>query len=78
MPLVTHLLDEWGDIQFPIFHGCGSNGSNSATIFLWMCHFVDASWVSGTWSAGHGGWWFHVRSFERCFFVGFIDGHVVL
>ena len=63
----------WMRFQWEKFHNNLSIG-----FMTWMCHFVDASWVSGTWSAGHGEWWFHVRSFERHVFVGFIDGHVVL
>ena len=85
MPLVTHLLDEWGDIQFLFpnfpwmrFQWEKFHNNLSIGFMTWMCHFVDASWVLGTWSAGHGGWWFHVRSFERHVFVGFIDGHVIL
>ena len=79
MPLVMHLLDEWGDIQFLFpnfpwiwFQWEKLHNNLSIGFMTWMCHFVDASWVSGTWSAGHGGWWFHVRSFERHVFVGVI------
>ena len=79
MPLAMHLLDEWGDIQFLFpnflwmrFQWEKLHNNLSIGFMTWMCHFVDASWASGMWSAGHGGWWFHVRSFERHVFVGVI------
>ena len=84
MPLVTHLLDEWGDIQF-LFSNFSMDAVPMGEIpqqSFYRLHDLDVPFcrcILGVGHVvGHGGWWFHVRSFERHVFVGFIDGRVVL